>query len=41
MNLKVEYGIIALLLIAFLYYFFKHQSLVSDLLRVPDGVIKN
>ena len=37
MNLKVEYGIIAILLLAFLYYFYKHQSLVSDLLSVPDG----
>jgi len=36
MNLKVEHGIIALLLLAILYYFFKHQSLLSDLLRVPD-----
>ena len=36
-NLKVEHGIIALLLLAFLYYFFKHQSLLSDLLRVPDN----
>jgi hypothetical protein len=36
MNLKVEHGIIALLLIAFLYYFFTHQSLLSDLSRVPD-----
>ena len=35
MNLKVEHGIIALLLIAFLYYFFTHQSLLSDLSRVP------
>ena len=37
MNLKVEYGIIAILLLAFLYYFYKHQSLVSYLLRVADG----
>ena len=37
MNLKVEHGIIALLLIAFLYYFFTHQSLLSDLSRVPDN----
>ena len=36
MNLKVEHGIIALLLIVFLYYFFTHQSLLSDLSRVPD-----
>jgi len=36
MNLKVEHGIIALLLIAFLYYLFTHQSLLSDLSRVPD-----
>jgi len=36
MNLKVEYGIIAILLLAFLYYFYKHQSLLSDLFRVPD-----
>ena len=36
MNLQVEHGIIALLLIAFLYYFFTHQSLLSDLSRVPD-----
>ena len=35
MNLKVEHGIIALLLIAFLYYFYTHQSLLSDLSRVP------
>ena len=35
MNLKVEHGIIAILLIAFLYYFYKHQSLLSDLSRVP------
>ena len=37
MNLKVEYGIIAILLLAFLYYFFTHQSLLSDLSRVPDN----
>jgi len=37
MNLKVEHGIIALLLIAFLYYFFTHQSLLSDLSSVPDN----
>jgi hypothetical protein len=36
MNLKVEYGIIAILLLAFLYYFFTHQSLLSDLSSVPD-----
>ena len=36
MNLKVEHGIIAILLLAFLYYFYKHQSLLSDLLSVPD-----
>ena len=36
MNLKVEHGIIAILLIAFLYYFYTHQSLLSDLSRVPD-----
>jgi len=36
MNLKVEHGIIAILLIAFLYYFFTHQSLLSDLSSVPD-----
>tara|TARA_Y100000389_G_scaffold165098_1_gene169139 strand:+ start:1804 stop:2004 length:201 start_codon:yes stop_codon:yes gene_type:complete len=36
MNLEVEHGIIALLLLAILYYFYKHQSLLSDLLRVPD-----
>ena len=36
MNLKVEHGIIAILLLASLYYFYKHQSLVSDLLSVPD-----
>ena len=35
MNLKVEYGIIAILLLAFLYYFFTHQSLLSDLSLVP------
>ena len=37
MNLKVEYGIIAILLLASLYYFFTHQSLLSDLSRVPDN----
>jgi len=37
MNLKVEHGIIAILLLAFLYYFYKHQSLLSDLFRVPDN----
>jgi hypothetical protein len=36
MNLKVEHGIIAILLLAFLYYFFTHQSLLSDLSIVPD-----
>jgi hypothetical protein len=36
MNLKVEHGIIAILLITFLYYFYKHQSLLSDLSRVTD-----
>ena len=36
MNLKVEHGIIALLLIAFLYYFFTHQSLLSDIMRIPS-----
>ena len=36
MNLKVEHGIIAILLLAFLYYFFTHQSLLSDLSSVPD-----
>ena len=36
MNLKVEHGIIAILLLAFLYYFYKHQSLLSDLLSVPN-----
>jgi len=36
MNLKVEHGIIALLLLTFLYYFYTHQSLLSDLSRVPD-----
>ena len=36
MNLKVEYGIIAILLLASLYYFFKHQSLLSDLSRVQE-----
>jgi hypothetical protein len=35
MNLKVEHGIIAILLIAFLYYFYTHQSLLSDLSLVP------
>ena len=35
MNLKVEHGIIALLLLTFLYYFYTHQSLLSDLSRVP------
>ena len=37
MNLKVEHGIIAILLLAFLYYFFTHQSLLSDLSSVPDN----
>jgi hypothetical protein len=37
MNLKVEHGIIAILLLAFLYYFYTHQSLLSDLSRVPDN----
>ena len=36
MNLEVEHGIIALLLIAFLYYFFTHQSLLSDLFKISD-----
>ena len=36
MNLEVEHGIIALLLIAFLYYFFIHQSLLSDLFKISD-----
>jgi hypothetical protein len=36
MNLKVEYGIIAILLLASLYYFYKHQSLLSDLSRVQE-----
>ena len=36
MNLKVEHGIIAILLIALLYYIVSHYSLVSDLFRVPD-----
>ena len=36
MKITLEYIIIALLLIAFLYYFFTHQSLLSDLSRVPD-----
>ena len=36
MNLKFEHGIIALLLIALLYYIVAHYSLVSDLSRVPD-----
>ena len=37
MNLKVEHGIIAILLIAFLYYFYTHQSLLSDLSVVPNN----
>ena len=36
MNLKVEHGIIAILLIALLYYIVSHDSLLSDLSRVPD-----
>jgi hypothetical protein len=36
MNLKVEHGIIAILLIAFLYYFYIHQSLLSDIMRIPS-----
>ena len=36
MNLKVEHGIIAILLLAFLYYFYTHQSLLGDLSRVPN-----
>ena len=36
MNLKVEHAIIAILLLAFLYYFFTHQSLLSDLSSAPE-----
>ena len=36
MNLQVEHGIIALLLIALIYNIVTHYSLISDLLRVPD-----
>jgi len=35
MKLKVEHPIIALLVVALLYYVYTHQSLVSDLSRVP------
>ena len=37
MNLKVEHGIIALLVLALLYYVYTHQSLLSDLSLVPDN----
>ena len=35
MNLKVEYGIIAILSIAIIYYIFTHYSLLRDLSNVP------
>jgi len=35
MNLKVEHGIIAVLVLALLYYVSSHQSLLNDLMGVP------
>jgi len=35
MNLKVEYGIIAVLVLVLLYYVMSHRSLLSDLSGVP------
>jgi len=35
MNLKVEHGIIAVLVLALLYYVISHQSLLNDLSVVP------
>ena len=35
MNLKVEHAIIAVLVLALLYYVYSHQSLLSDLRFVP------
>jgi len=35
MKLKVEHPIIALLVVALLYYVYTHQSLLSDLSSVP------
>ena len=35
MNFKVEHAIIAVLVLALLYYVYKHQSLLSDLRGVP------
>ena len=35
MKLKVEHAIIAVLVLALLYYVYKHRSLLSDLMGVP------
>jgi len=35
MNLKVEHGIIAVLVLALLYYVYSHHSLLNDLSGVP------
>jgi len=35
MNFKVEHAIIAILVLALLYYVFSHRSLLSDLSLVP------
>jgi len=35
MNLKVEHAIIAVLVLALLYYVYSHRSLLGDLMNVP------